>query len=83
MFRMEKTIKDAVIEALKRSETPLSAAQVYDAIVKDDLYKFKAKAPQSLVTGELRRHCEGLNLKTSKPEKHFRLNGGKYSLLKN
>jgi len=76
-----KTIREAVIEVLRRANKPLSPKEVYEEIVNSDLYTFNAKSPESLVSGELRRHCEGIDLKTSKPEKLFKLINGKYTLI--
>lgn len=78
----KQTIKQAIIETLKNEGKPLSSREVYNGILKHKLYKFGAKDPHSIVKAEIRKYCEGLDLKTSKPEKLFKLEeDGKYSLL--
>jgi restriction system protein len=78
---MKKIIKDAIIEVLKLSRTPLTSREIFETIVKSNLYTFNAKSPESLVSGQLRQHCEGVVLKTSKPNKFFKIKDGKYTLL--
>lgn len=78
---MKRTIRDAIIDALKQSKTSLTSKEVFETITKSNLYQFNAKNPESLVSGELRRHCEGIILKTSKPDKFFKVKDGKYTLI--
>lgn len=78
---MKKTIRQAVVEAFKIKTKPMTPKEVYQTIIEHNLYTFNAKSPQSLVTSELRKHCDGLNLKTSRPEKFFTfMNDGTYYL---
>lgn len=81
---MEKkfTIKNAVAEALRLENKPLTSKEIYEIILQKNLYSFKAKNPLSLINTELRSHCKGLELKTSKPDKIFKIvDDNKYSLL--
>ena len=65
-------IVDALIEVLK--ETPgLTHREAYKAIVDKNLYSFGAKDPESVVNGNLRRHCEDLNFPSASPVKYFRI----------
>ncbi|MCB1192133.1 MAG: hypothetical protein H7A23_12215 [Leptospiraceae bacterium] len=76
------TIKQAIIKTMEKEGKPLTSQEVYNSIVKHNLYTFGAKDPKAVVNSEIRQHCEGLDLKTSKPEKLFKLEkDGKYSLL--
>ena len=68
-----RTIREAVIEALKRSEKPLSAKDIYNFIIEHDLYRFNAENPENIVKVEIRRHCEGVEFPTAKPNKFFKI----------
>ena len=54
---IKRTIREAAIEALKRSGKPLSANEVYNFIIEHDLYRFNAENPENIVKVEIRRHC--------------------------
>ena len=74
-----RTIREAVVEALKRSGKPLTAKDIYSIIIEQDLYRFNALNPESIVKVEIRRHCEGLDFPSAKPIKFFKiLLDGKY-----
>jgi restriction system protein len=76
------TILKAIIEVMKLERKPLSVDEIYHLIIQKGLYVFKAKAPKSLISVELRRHCEGMNMKTARPNKYFRAYAnGKYTLI--
>jgi restriction system protein len=75
------TIKEAAIEALKKNGAPLSIGEIYSTIQKDNLYPFNAKNPEAVLKTEIRKHCDGLALKTGKADKCFVLNkDGRYSI---
>jgi len=67
----KRTIREAAIEALKRKGKPLSAKEIYDYIIEKDLYRFNAEHPDNIVRTEIRRHCEGVEFPTAKPNKFF------------
>jgi len=50
------TIIDAVLAVMREANEPLSAAEVYDRILRRGLYKFGAKDPLNLVRAQMRRH---------------------------
>ena len=82
------TIIESIKEVLCSNEQGLSAAEIYTQIIDKKLYQFRAKNPISVVNGEIRRHCDGLDFPTASPIKHFKISGfdGKktrYSLLGN
>lgn len=66
-----RTIKEAVIETFKRLQVPLSVREVYNFITANDLYRFNAENPENIVRTEIRRHCEGVEFPTAKPNKLF------------
>ncbi len=68
-----RTIREAAIESLKRKGKPLSAKEIYDYIIEKDLYRFNAEHPESIVRTEIRRHCEGVEFPTAKPNKFFQI----------
>lgn len=76
------TIIDAITRILIDSNIPLSIKIIYDRIVANDYYQFKAQDPLSVVRVELRRHCQGVDFPTASPQKYFQiLNDGTYCLI--
>lgn len=74
-----RTIREAIIEALKRNNRALTAKDVFNYIVENDLYRFRAENPEGIVKVEIRRHCEGVDFPTAKPNKYFQiLRDGRY-----
>lgn len=54
---------------------PMTASEIYEAIVARDLYRFHAQNPLHVVFTQLRRHSVGVELQSSSPTKHFALTG--------
>ncbi len=52
------TIAEAIKEVLIGKPEGLSAKEIYVEIGRNDLYRFGAKYPISVVNGEIRRRCE-------------------------
>lgn len=76
------TIISAITKVLKDSSTPLSIKAIYDKIIINDYYQFKAHDPLSVVRVELRRHCKGVEFSTASRRKYFQiLNSGTYCLI--
>lgn len=69
----KRTIREAAIEALKRSGKSLSAKDIYKIIIDHDLYRFNAENPEHIVKVEIRRHCEGVDFPTAKLNKYFKI----------
>ena len=69
----QKTIRKAVIEALIKVGKPLFAKDIYNFIIEHDLYRFNAENPEGIVKVEIRRHCEGVEFPTAKPNKYFKI----------
>jgi restriction system protein len=76
------TIIDAITKVLKDSNIPLSIKVIFDRIVANDYYQFKAQDPLSVVRVELRRHSQGVDFPTASKKKYFQiLNDGTYCLI--
>jgi len=61
---MEKmTVAQAAIQVLQASQQPMSATDITQAIVEQNLYSFKAKDPRGIVRGAIERRCAGLSRK--------------------
>jgi hypothetical protein len=75
------TIADAITEAMKIAGKPISAMEAYEIISARKLYEFKAKSPQSIVAGTIRKNCKGVDRKDVKNKQVFEEAGkGKYKL---
>lgn len=76
------TIISAISEVLNGSLKPLTVNAIFDKIVANDYYQFKAQDPVSVVRVELRRHCQGVDFPTASKKKYFQiLNDGTYCLI--
>lgn len=69
------TILEAIKEVLCSVDNGLSSKEIFNYIIKKNLYKFSAKNPSAVVNGMIRRHCFGLNFPTSHPIKYFKIVG--------
>lgn len=79
----KNTIKEAIILTLQTQNKPLTSKEVLEIITEKGLYQFNTKNPQSVLNSEIRKHCEGLSLKTGKKDKCFVAHpNGSYSLIK-
>ena len=67
------TITEAVREVLKQQDSGMTASQIYDTIVAKGLYSFKAKQPQYVMLGQIRKHCFGLDFPSAHPVKYFQI----------
>ena len=67
------TIKEAIVEVMRRRGRPMTAREAYDDIVSAGLYKFKAADPFAIVSGTIRRHCIGIDFPSASSKKHFKL----------
>jgi len=65
------TIVEAIIKVLTGSKESLTHKEIYEEIVKRNLYSFGAKSPRSVVSGILRKHCYGLDFPSASPKKIF------------
>ena len=69
------TIVEAIKEVLHQAPDGLTSKEIYDQIVKHNLYSFGAKNPIGVVNSQIRRRCAGLNFPTAYPVKVFRIVG--------
>lgn len=69
------TIVDAIKLVLINTPEGLTANEIYDEIIKKELYSFGAKNPLAVVNGQIRRRCVGLEFPTAYPVKTFRISG--------
>lgn len=69
------TIVEAVKTVLAEAPEGMTTREIYQAIVKNNLYEFGAKNPVGVVNSEIRRRCAGLNFPTAYPVKVFRISG--------
>lgn len=84
MVTIEKiTITQAISMVLKAEGKPMTAAEIYDAIISSKLYTFRADKPVHVVSTQIRRHCKGLDFPSSSNTKYFTVQNGKYYLLDN
>jgi restriction system protein len=83
-MEIKMTIIGAITEVLNDNK-PRTSKKIYEEIVLRNLYSFGAKKPESVVNGEIRCHCEGLDFPSASPVKHFIIAGqeGKYNLYLN
>lgn len=65
------TITEAITNVLKRNQQGLSSKEIYEIIVCESLYHFKAQNPQNIVNIEIRRRCQDLDFPTAYKKKLF------------
>lgn len=77
------TILWAISEVLKEAEEPLSIRQIYQDILDQGLYTFKADDPLHVVYTQARRHCIDFEIPSSRSrKKYFSITqNGKYYLI--
>lgn len=71
------TIVEALKIVLSQNPNGLTNKEAYYEIIQQDLYKFPAQKPDSVVNGIIRRHCYGLDFPTANPIKYFKIVGHK------
>lgn len=71
------TIVEAIKKVLENKPEGMTASQIYDEIIAQDLYSFGAKSPISVVVGQIRRRCKGLDFPTAHPVKIFEISGNR------
>lgn len=53
----QKTITETVFDVLRQAGKPMTVSEIYQAIIKDDLYPFGAQDPQSVVYSKVSLAC--------------------------
>jgi restriction system protein len=79
---MADTINGAIKEVLHSNNAPMSANEIYRAIVARGLYTFNADDPQHVVRNQLRRHALGIDFPSANRTKHYEArDDGTFALL--
>lgn len=79
---MTYTIIEAIKTVLAARGTPMTVAEIFNEITKEQLYVFKADDPKQIVRNQIRRHCQGLDFVSASQKKYFVLTpDGRYDLL--
>lgn len=73
------TILEAILRIFETEEKTLSSKEITNRIIKNNLYSFNTPNPNSIVRLTLRRHCEGVEFASSRPNKHFYVVGTRSS----
>lgn len=76
--RKERTIVEAIEMVLRNRKAPMTVREIYDAIMADGLYTFKADNPVNIVQSQIRRHCLGVDFTTASKHKVFKVAGNGY-----
>jgi len=78
----KKPIHAVIGEVLVAAGRALTSREIYEAIVRDELYSFQSKDPLNIVRNQLRRHSVNVEGKATSQTKHFRLTeDGRFELL--
>lgn len=79
---MQLTIIEAIKKVLSNQRAPMTVTEIYEKIIGNGLYNFKADEPKQIVRNQIRRHCQGLDFASASPKKYFLLTSdGRYNLL--
>ena len=80
----QTTVAQAIVQVLKKSSQPMSPREIYEAILAQGLYEFKAKDAFGVVRNQLSRHCVGKANGAVSSLKLFQQNGlGNFELIVN
>lgn len=69
------TIVEALKIVLGMQSDGMTSREAYEEIIRNNLYEFPAKKPESVVNSIVRRHCYGLDFPTAHPVKYFKIVG--------
>jgi restriction system protein len=76
------TIVEAIKQVMRDRGRPMTVAEVYNAIIGQGLYSFNADQPVQIVRNQIRRHCQGIDVPSASPTKHFIIHSdGTYTAL--
>jgi hypothetical protein len=67
----KRTINEAIVEVLKMEKMALSPKEIYNRIMKQNLYQFQSSSAESIVRSQLRKSCVNINLKLSSSNRQF------------
>ena len=63
---------EASIKVLTQAGRSLTAQEIYELIIKDNLFTFRAKKPISILQSQLRQRCVEFNGKTASKNPKFK-----------
>lgn len=67
------TIHQTVIDVLLKIGQPLFVKEIFDYIILNDLYLFKAENPLDVLNKTIRKHCEGIDFPSARKQKYFQV----------
>lgn len=73
MVSSKNTIANAAITALEQHGSPMLVEEIYNFIVLNNVYQFKAKKPLSVLKSEIRKRTVGISTGASSQVKFFQL----------
>jgi hypothetical protein len=83
MIMAKKTLATVIVEVLTAHGSPMTAAEVYAAIIKGNLFAFNSKDPVGIVRSALSRHSVENQHSCASKNKHFsQLPDGNYQPIK-
>lgn len=65
------TVVEAISEILSKNNRPMTSKEIYESIIKENLYEFNSKNPLGIVRSAVRRHCVNLVFPTAMLIKYF------------
>lgn len=68
-----RTIAEAALNVLINRPEGLTCKQIYEAIIEQNLYEFKAENPEAVLWVEIRRRCQNVDISKSYATKLFRI----------
>ena len=68
-----KTIAEAAVSVVINHPEGLTCKQIYEEIIAQNLYNFKAENPESVLRIEIRRRCQNVEISKSYETKLFRI----------
>lgn len=71
------TIIEAASTVLQSAPKGMSVQEIYEKIIEQILYIFKAQNPVNVLNIQIRRHCQGLDFPTASRVKKFYISGKK------
>lgn len=70
---MNTTIHQVAINVLKSKGLPLTIREIFDEIIVNDFYQFKAINPLDVLTKIIRKHCDGIDFPSARKQKYFQI----------
>jgi DNA sulfur modification protein DndC len=57
----ERSLRTVIYEVLRTENRSMTAEEIYETLLEEDLYRFSAYRPLDVIRSILRRHCENLD----------------------